>query len=153
MKPRTMLLTILALVAGTGALIQNREKILLELGLESWDPAYYRALELAKSARTLQRYHTNYFTIKHRLLLEGAEIDPDGWTVERLEGRNFMARYRSKAGKRIVEYDFEVDVGLREVYLRKNDPERPNGITDDQIDEPPDGEPEEGAAAPPGSGR
>lgn len=146
MRPRSILLTVLALVVGLGALIQHREKILLELGLEAWDPSHYRAVDLAKSARSLQRYHTNYFTIQNRLELEGGVIDPNGWTVERIEGSRFAVSYRSKVDDRTVEYDFEVDVGLREVFVRRDDPGRPARITDDLVEEPAPAAPSEAPA-------
>lgn len=161
MRPRTILLTTVLLAVGTGALIQYREPLLLELGLEQWDPTYMRAIDLAKSARSLDRYHTNYFAINNRLELEGSKIDSEGWTAERVDEETFLVRYRSRVEERKVEYDFEVDVAYREVFLRKNDPTRPDYDPNEAIYNPSmhrdtsPSDPGEGdePATPPGSGR
>lgn len=151
MSPRGVLLTALALVVSTGALIQYREPLLLKLGLEAWDPEYYRAVDLTKSGRSLQRYHTNYFTIQHRLRLEGGAIDPLGWKAVREDGSTFVVTYRGRVGKREVEYDFAVDIALREVYVRRDDPGRPDGVPDRPTGDEPDVEP--AAPGPAGSRR
>jgi hypothetical protein len=143
----------LALIVAAGGLIQYREPLLLKFGLESWDPEYYRAVDLAKSGRSLQRYHTNYFTIQQRTRLEGGEIDPDGWKAVREDPVSFLVTYRGKVGTRVVEYDFEVDVALREVTVRRDDPGRPDGVPDAptgaEVFEGSDGAP----GAPPGAAR
>ena len=116
---------LVALISGVGALVHHRESIMLELGIEGVHPDYYRAIDMAKSARILDRYHTNQWTMSDRIENEGGTLDPNGWKAERQGGDLFLVTYRMKIGDRTVEYDFEVHVGARDVFVRRDDPNRP----------------------------
>lgn len=118
---RKTVLFFAAVIATIALVWHNREPIMLRLGFESALPAYYRAIDLAKNARTIDRYDSNHVTIRNRLRVEGGDIDHDGWQAERLDEVTFKVTYSSPVDGRTARYEFEVDAARREVSLLHDD--------------------------------
>ena len=118
MSKQAALLTVLVLGGGGYAVYANWEDISRKLGLGDLSPDHIRAVDLAKSARTLDRYTTNYEVIRERVRQEKLKVEGEGWVAEHRSGQRYEVRFAYTDPEwGDGAYVFLVDIGSRDVVL------------------------------------
>jgi hypothetical protein len=109
------------LCAGGMAVYRNWEAIEEMLGLESISLRNLRAVDLAKSANTLDRYQANSAVIRNRLQESTGRIVADDWKGERRTPRLYLVSFTFTEDGIADGYWFEVDLETLEVRNVRGD--------------------------------
>jgi hypothetical protein len=108
-------------VVGGMAVHRNWDAISATLGLESIAPGMLRAVDLAKSANTLDRYRSNYAVIQARVRDGAGRIEAGDWQGSKRTDRLYLVTFPFTENGEPDGYWFEVDIGSLEVRNIRGD--------------------------------